>query len=688
MLYKIIFKNYKHNLKRYFAFYLCNIFTVAMLFLFMGIYQCFSISEDMSILNSEMIGEYILLSVTISIVAVFMMFYSLKNYVKYRVKDYSLFLVVGMRNRKFILLLGFEYLLSWLFSLAGGLLFGNVFLRGVCWFISSQFNISLADISKLSNMWVVYRNVCIVCFVLMITVFFVLMVWMEGKDIGQIAKKEEINDKRPKSKKWLILTFFGFLIWMYGCYLYQKIGEMAGWSWVFAHIIWIVGTVVILWTGGSLVLEELRKRNFYFTHIFKVNALYSKYKNHILIIIILCSIHFMGMGYVATAAAGHLPMGIDRSTYPYDYVWMSKDDQKDFAEKLTEKYKGEMVSVPMMRVVSDSNQEQIGMAASNYESLTGKKISLSGKQVLVSVPYSRLSKKIELDPEKCQTGCEEMYLGKYTQETEDALYRAGISRSVLAENTYQVKYVISENIIGDYSKSMYTNMWNALGGIHAEDVVVFSDDYFESQYEQFENDEEEPTRLYLFKFPESGRKNAGNELKDYQKKYGIEGIGSWGLHGFPQSTFYSTEEVIRDVEAKNPFYLSFFGIVSASLLLCAVLILGLMLCADYESLQRKYRMLDTIGMPEKKLKSNIRSEVMYDTWISLTLAAITLPVYIWFYTYILNINGRPVSEHFIITWLVIVAVYIGINCLISEGIALYMKHLLIGKQEKEEAGVE
>ena len=65
-----------------------------------------------------------------------------------------------------------------------------------------------------------------------------------------------------------------------------------------------------------------------------MNQLYSKYMNNLLILLILLVIHFFALTYLTVEIAEVLPLDKYRENYPYDMVWMAKEEDEAFAEKL------------------------------------------------------------------------------------------------------------------------------------------------------------------------------------------------------------------------------------------------------------------------------------------------------------------------------------------------------------------
>lgn len=138
MLAKVILKNYRSNIKKYIAFFICNIVTIGMLFMFWGLFDTFT-GPSLGILMTDIQGDYVIICLAFAIITILMLFYSLKNHMKQRARDYSMMLVLGMRKKQFLLLITAEYLLSWVISLMAGLLLGKAFSYGMTAFFRWTF---------------------------------------------------------------------------------------------------------------------------------------------------------------------------------------------------------------------------------------------------------------------------------------------------------------------------------------------------------------------------------------------------------------------------------------------------------------------------------------------------------------------------------------------------------------------
>ena len=64
---------------------------------------------------------------------------------------------------------------------------------------------------------------------------------------------------------------------------------------------------------------------------------------------------------------------------------MGKEKDAAYAEDFSKKYDGSVLQVPMMRVVTATFDEQIGIPESAYQKLGGEKAGLKGQEILVSL---------------------------------------------------------------------------------------------------------------------------------------------------------------------------------------------------------------------------------------------------------------------------------------------------------------
>lgn len=662
MLVKIILKNYRVNSIQYLSFYICNIVTLSVMFAFWGIVEAF-LSADTNKLFLEISGELVMSGVIVTVITILMMFYSLKSYVLYRLKDYSMMLVLGMRKKRFFLTLGLEYFLGCICSFAAALLLGNLLLWGMTVMIRTYF---LPDMPYAGGDVRVWILTFVTGLALSIIVFMVLATWLENKDAGNLMSLGKTSGKYPKSHGWLIFSIIGVVFLVMGYRLYKALW----WYWVYAHGFWIAAIALILLPLGGLILRKLKKKKeFYFHHLLRLNTLYSRYLGSFGVIFTMVVIHFFVLGFAGNLIAGRFPLEQGLEQYPYDCVWMARDTDRDYAEEVTEKYNGKMDAVPMFRVMNTEFTEWIGISESDYERLTGEKIRLGERDVLVSEP-SRKTKKRQVLSEKPR----EIYLfpGKYTKEHESDIMKQTVSGNFRPENTFREVAQVSENVFGDYTGAVYAT--STLNVINAERVVVFSDTYFKQQYLGFEKNQKEPTQLLAFVFPEKGKEEACSLLKKKFTRDGLKGELHLTFGDYPQENFYITEEILQRVEQDNLFVLLYGVGLGGYLFCCSLLLYIVKLMSDFELFRRKYEVLNHLGMRWKEQKKAIRGEILADARIASIAAVVFSCIYIVCSIQTAEEYGRALWDGFFVLWLLFAVLYCGLNWLVSEGIVRYMEH--------------
>ena len=120
-------------------------------------------------------------------------------------------------------------------------------------------------------------------------------------------------------------------------------------------------------------------------HIFQLNQFYSKFQNNLLILVLLMVIHFLHSHIWQRRSPISCPLTSTGENYPYDNVWIAKEDDQNFAEELSEKYDGSLKAFPMVRAITRYGGQQIGLSASTYEKLSGRKCDLKGRDIWLGV---------------------------------------------------------------------------------------------------------------------------------------------------------------------------------------------------------------------------------------------------------------------------------------------------------------
>lgn len=110
MLTKIIYKNFRSNFKNYVAFFIGNMMGVTEFFVFWGLYSIVKNMSANSVMLEDTLEEIIISVSVITIFSTALMVYSMLNYIKKRIADYSLFYILGMKKQKLYVFVFSEYL--------------------------------------------------------------------------------------------------------------------------------------------------------------------------------------------------------------------------------------------------------------------------------------------------------------------------------------------------------------------------------------------------------------------------------------------------------------------------------------------------------------------------------------------------------------------------------------------------
>lgn len=402
----------------------------------------------------------------------------------------------------------------------------------------------------------------------------------------------------------------------------------------------------------ALILEGLKHRKqFYHRHILQMNQLYSKYMNNLLILLILLVIHFFALTYLTVEIAEVLPLDKYRENYPYDMVWMAKEEDEAFAEKLVRKYDGNMTELPMIRVTTYYGAQHIGVSASEYEKLTGKDVNLSEREILVGIEDSEYQKEKKITDEDYLNTYSFLFTGKYQEDM------AEISHTD-PQYLYDIKDIFTQNVIGQYS----TDQWH-------ENIIVFSDTYFQKQWEAMRGDDQEATVLRLFTFSGKRKENAWKELSEYQKECGVKNDSDTRM----ESYLYGTEEYLIGQKMRVLFSLSSKLFLMMALFISAFFVNGIKILSELSGYERRYEFLRCMGMKQKQRRKTIRFETQMLSDIALFATVMMGIVYVFSYEWrCASKDAGSLDVTFWMYWILIVGIYLLADRLVQWLFAQYV----------------
>ncbi|MEF9998243.1 MAG: hypothetical protein RR717_04115 [Lachnospiraceae bacterium] len=596
-LYRVMFKNFMHNWRNYMLFFSSTVISVTL------VYATLAIKGMMGNIHSaERIymgeGLFGILKTTIQIIGaltIMLMLFSLKYYVKSRIKDYSMFIILGIQKKTLHLLIGAEYVCSLVFSLLMGFIFGNV-LAFIFQKILGHYFVEIGGlhfpVALTSGMTLL---ICTIIFLFAAVVNYEIFI---ESDMSHTMNVAVIKDKLP-AKICKPLCVVGIICITIAIVFYhkRKMAEGVGFIYIF-----FMGVFLLLKYGGSLALAWLRRRRrYYYRNIMPLNNFYYRFRNNANNMFVLFALHFLALFYFASQIITTAPNTSLEKLYPYDYVCKVSDTGKAQVDELAKKYGVEIISVPMFQLSVPGGSEEytggmttafqgqhMGISASTYEKLTGEKLSLKGKEIHIVFQEDIADKTHPLDWD----GMREKPKIRIAPAMEYAWYE----RDTYFHADYPVISEERQSLIGYLA-----------GGIQ-EDLVVFSDRYFKEAMQQATGEK----NLILMKMEPDTSSDIKDKIETRLAKIQTEYEKTYSEYPYVSDyhikAVYNKELMLKDAKAEHvlKFIVNLF--IMITLMASGLFIIYIKMASEVPYLRTKYQFLTCMGMRKKQRRKNLRQE--------------------------------------------------------------------------------
>ena len=645
MLTKIIYKNFRSNLKNYILFFLSNIVAIMELFVFYGIRSIIKNSITDKVTAEALKTDFQIAVGIIAVITLMLMFYAMKCYIKLRIKDYSMFLILGMKKKAVSLLLLFEYCIGCVISLILGIGTGKILLYIIQRLLVKYY---LQYIQMHALGYQIYKNVCLASILIMVLVFVILLIWLDRRSLGMLMAEDKQNEKRPASYMWIILAVIGNVLMIVGIILYCGSDT----QYLYAHGGLLMGLILAVVFGLALFLNLLKKcKNFYYRHMLDLNQLYSRYLNHMIILVLLIVVHFFSLSYLVVQTAELLPLDQYRSQYPYDVIWITEKDNKGYAKKLASTYNGTVTEVPMIRVSTYYGANHIGISEKTYRKLSkSQALNLKENQIAVRIENSD-AKQEDIKDSAYWEVYSTLYAGKYFgKQDSDTLIDVKENEDI----HFNIQSICTQTIVGKYS----TDGWH-------ENIIVFSDEYFNKQWNAISLKNDNASELELFTFPTTRREPVCQKLKQYNQK------SSYHKMGKLQNNLYITDQYLNGQKMRALFSMSSKIFLIIASILSGFFIMSLKTLTEFPALQKRFEFFKCMGMRENQLKWNTFFEIKILGRIAESVSLVTGILYVGAFIHKQKLAGG-ISNVFFKYWIILVVSYILLNEIIQEIFARYI----------------
>lgn len=605
---RLALTNLKKNSKLYFPYLLTSSFTVMMFYLInylashKGLEQMATGSSTMQIILN--LGIIVMV-----IFSVIFLFYMNSFLMKRRKKEIALYNILGLEKKHIMIMMLCETIITTLISFVMGFLFGIIFSQLVSLVLIHLMGLSTTLTFHIS--WSSFLVTVIVFLPIYLASYLIHVIQIQLSNPIELLRGSQSGEKEPKTK-WL-MTIIGLVTLGLGYYIAITIDDPTTAMVLFfvAVILVIIGTYC-LFTAGSITILKLLKKNkhFYYQtkHFTSVSQLIYRMKQNavgLASICILCTCIL-----VMLSSTVSLYFGIEDTITAYQ--------QDSFQLKV---YGYDDGTLP-------SDQEFAKFYSQMQTELENHDIGIDSfihtKRYLVSVRFGNNHILTDKETGNFVVG----YLVGMTQDEYNRAYHQNVQLSdqnILVSSNFfdfgdtldidQQKYPIQEVVHQPYL------LPNENPTAERNLVVIMKDEEaIQEMMSHFFGDTIQPTEnLSIVYHDQSQEKEAEDILRKCLDNFVLETETEQGGISFYRSSLYEVRIMLMELYGSLFFLGIFLGIL---FLMATILIMYYkQLSEGYED-QKRFEIMQKVGMSTKEVKQTIRSQVLIFFFLPLIASVI------------------------------------------------------------------
>lgn len=651
--YKVVFKNFKSNARTFILFFSSAAMSVMMIFMMTAMKSMLEgvNSSQGASANGEMSQIIQSAVIVVGAVCMFLMAFSLRFYINSRTRDYGIFLVLGIRQSTLSMLMALEYASSIVISVLAGLLAGSVgavVLRGILMIYYPQSGgIAFPGITVYGSSALISILLCA------LSASINYDVYVEA-DLGNTLRKPNTKERMPL-KKQAVRLVIGLVIVAAGAGLYS---QRIFFEDVKLLFVCGAGSYFVLRYGGSMILGAVRRnKERYYKYILPLNQFYYRFKGNINYMFAIFLLDVFILFYFSAQIIGNIP-NEKEDLCPYDDVCLLDQEETQYFTEFEQKYEAKTKTIPMIRltvpditpkredpVATDAipQGQQIGISESAYKEFTGKTLNLKDKEIWISYQQSAGDHAHPLD---------------FSALRRDPHLRMGrpVSYGYLERiNIFPTDY----KVVGEERRMLIGRLERG----YQENIVVFSDEFFQEAYPEAEGEK----YMTLVSVPEKYYQDA---QKDLERSVGSQYEGET-LYDSSIRRVAERSSVLSSIRSKQLFSLLVNGLLLLALVFSGIFIQFVRAEADLPEMKKRYEFLLCMGMYQKSIKKLMLREFQILRIVPVILAA-GVSAGLWTVTAVLR--GFQASDiQFFFGWgLVIAAVYAVVQIV---GSMLMLRHI-------------
>ena len=406
-------------------------------------------------------------------------------YLGKRIPDYMLLKRMGIMRKDLKKIVAFEAGITYVISLFIGLALGVLIQRGLKTIV-----VRLIDIDFQTTKVSILVFPAIAVFMLVFYGIGYLLVSELESDFLLITNSQETSRiEKLKGRFGIPKIILGIFLCIFSAFSYSKIYNHEA---VYLIILFFIGIYLVLRNIGAYILLYIKnnKPRTYYRNLLKNNKLYYRPNTTTRYILFFSFVGFLAYSFFGFQAVSIKNAISTENLYPYDFVCVSNDDDKELFNTLSMDYGASVVEYPMVRVASQDKTERLEMY---------REKRIQGQQIGISeTTYHQLKQRLDSSYQPSSLGLDENGKSVYIVHQQDSYTKAqpvdwfynmktpnlhiGIvspnNDHTSINNTFFDRKVVGEEIgslIGVYSTTK------------CENIIVFSEEYFEKAKTEWEN---------------------------------------------------------------------------------------------------------------------------------------------------------------------------------------------------------
>lgn len=618
--YRVIFKNFRANIRDFLLFLAGAVLTMTVLLVIWGMEQgCGGIRLlGASALQQQIASSLKQLLPVFMLLAVLMLSLIISGYLRTRMKNYSMYIALGIRNKTLIRIIGLEYGTCILAALAGGILLGLASLKIIGVPIAGNLLRMLPP--------------AVLCYLLVVLISTLVNYHIfEFKNVLRY-NRSSANEPVPRYGAGVMMGI-GLFVMLGSLGLFARRGS--------GEDLYILGGLIagfgLFLYGAAIRILKKRVARLQVTETGLLTILpwRNRFRTNVRFLFLLTALQIMLFGiFLPRLAAQGIP---PEKTAPYDYVAMVYDS--DLSDLQGLKKEGTLQELPMLRATTPLGAD-ISRLKKDYRTVLWPQ----GQHIAVSESsYRKLCRQAGKTPQKLnlsadghrvhivmqQNAASEAHNLEWYSGGGGNLFRLGQPLVAYDRNQVTRTYIPHD---ATYER---TNLVGALHAGNQENILVLSDSYFRSVYSKERTPrnpsvsippsavKEGPDRLVLIQVKKAGtesREDIEGVLEKIQKRHSSDRQYDESIR-----TWYSVAKAEKNNGAAVGFTRRMEEMTAVGLVLMVLFTFCIRYSLAGAEQRKEYRLLGTLGMndreQEKLFSREARTYVVCSMGSALALAA-------------------------------------------------------------------